>query len=188
MEQRTNKNKERIYLAPYEHYFKDFNEKRWCNPDQENLSSKDEGDSSRAEFSYSTMQSLQEGFIIIMYSCTYWKLPSGNTIHYDCGIRLILPKDCVLIWYEWYLHSGVRSRTSLLGVHLEDIWLFSYVWTDGSTHITSQSLSRGQKQNGAQAYKLNKLSCEDFLFLGLIILRIALNVLMVHLCWVWIFF
>ena len=97
-------------------------------------------------------------------------------------MRLIVPKDCVLLWHEQCLHSGASSRANLFGVHQDDIRLFSDVWTDGSTHLISRSLTRVQKQDETQVYRQNELPCEDFFNIKKKTPYIAHNALTIHVC------
>ena len=61
--------------------------------------------------SYSMMHSFDEGFSIVMYSCTHNTNNHVNTIHADQAVRIILANGMNVIWPECTLHSGAKSRS-----------------------------------------------------------------------------
>ena len=61
--------------------------------------------------SYSMMHSFDEGFSIVMYSCTHNTKQRDNSIHADHGVRIILGNGMNVIWPECTLHSGAKSRS-----------------------------------------------------------------------------
>ena len=61
--------------------------------------------------SYSMMHSFDEGFSIVMYSCTHNTNHRENSIHADHGVRIILANEMNIIWPECTIHSGAKSQS-----------------------------------------------------------------------------
>ena len=59
--------------------------------------------------SYSMMHFFEEGFSIVLYTCTHSSFKS-TMIHRNHVVRLILGKNMVLIWHARLLYSGARTR------------------------------------------------------------------------------
>ena len=108
------------------------------------------------------MHSLEEGFSIVMYSCTHTAPPTPHALHCAQGLRIILPKDCVILWHQGCLHSGAKSRLNKFGTNKPDMRLFSYIWTDGSLRVSSKTLSRSMRQDGTQVHRNQNLLCKQF--------------------------
>ena len=56
------------------------------------------------------MHALEDGFISMMYSCTYDTNMFNGCVHRKHADRLILNKEMGVMWYESLYHSGVKSR------------------------------------------------------------------------------
>jgi len=62
--------------------------------------------------SYSIMHSFDEGFNIVMYSCTQNTIHRRGTIYRNQPAHIIAGKGQNAIWLECMLHSGAKSRFS----------------------------------------------------------------------------
>ena len=115
--------------------------------------------------SFSMMHSLEDGFSIVMYSHSHRvNLESGCPLHDRCGIRIILPKWMAIIWHEGLLHSGARSRDGTLGLPLEDMRFFAYIWplVDQYTRTSRGSSDTVSSESGKNVYRhdINNRICK----------------------------
>ena len=80
--------------------------------------------------SYSMMLSLEDGFQIVMWSCTHnHKMSKDFKVHRNCKLRFILPKNMGIMWHEGLFHGGSKSRYNHDGTATkEDMRLFTYLW------------------------------------------------------------
>ena len=67
------------------------------------------------------MYGLPGGFTITMYSGTHKLKPGRNTIHKDCGVRVKLSDNMVIIWNEATVHAASKSRQEENGKFLQDM-------------------------------------------------------------------
>ena len=79
--------------------------------------------------SFSMMHSLEEGFQIVMWSCTHnHKLGTDFKVHRNSKIRFIMPKNMGIMWHEALFHGGSKSRSYPDGTTMEYMRLFTYLW------------------------------------------------------------
>ena len=102
--------------------------------------------------SYSMIYSFSGGLNIVMYNTTYALKNIKDIIHDDCGVRLTLGDNMVVIWHEGTLHNGGHSRKNEDGTIYSDLRLFSYIWRG--------SLGRSVRtEDGQNVYRNTKCVC-----------------------------
>ena len=74
--------------------------------------------------SYLMMHALEEGFIIMLYSCRYDTIVWNDCVHRKHAVKLILTKEMVARWHESLYHSRDKSRQTPTGMCEPNLRLF----------------------------------------------------------------
>jgi len=117
--------------------------------------------------SYSFMHSLEDGFEIVMYSCTHnTRLDGDLIIHKHQGTRLILGANMSLGYNEATLHGASKSReyTDENGnSHTqEDMCLFNYAWPQAQNNTRTRNAGTTDgiaREYGREVYREQARRC-----------------------------
>ena len=77
---------------------------------------------------YSMVHTIEEGFVIITYSCTQKTKMRDGCVHRKYTVRLILSIVMATMWYKSSYHSAEKSRKTPSGMIKEGLRLFMYLW------------------------------------------------------------
>ena len=117
--------------------------------------------------SYSMIHILEDGFSIMMYSCTHDTKNFNGCVHRKYAIMLTLNKAMKLIWNESLYHSRAKSRQTPSGLVKADLKLFMYLWPFIENNQQNRNISTTDgvaREYGEFFYrdKLDKHMCKGF--------------------------
>ena len=84
--------------------------------------------------SFSMVHALENGFNLVLYSCTPNKLMDNDMIHSDDALRLILQKGMCLVFHQNLTYSEGESKLGPKKEALIDLVLFCYVWIESNNY------------------------------------------------------
>ena len=109
--------------------------------------------------SYSMMESLEDGYNLVVYTGTHHSCPL--TLHKSLGLRIVLADGLTLIWNGNLVHSGGRSRCDSKKEISKDMRLFSYIWTD-PTRSCKKKKNSSSREDGTNLHREKFVLCKSF--------------------------
>ena len=95
--------------------------------------------------SYSMMLSLDDGYQLVLYSCTHNTDLSKLKVHRNSVLRIILGPNMGTMWHEALLHNASKSRINpTTGETSIDMRLHSYVWQNVTESKKKDTISRSE--------------------------------------------